>query len=114
MKNYKTKHLFTIGTFNKNHLILFFFCPLTLFLNMQIGNYMINNNIINTTQNYFSIYFGELIINGFIILFNIKNTFIIKDFYYQIKMKKIIILFILILILEFLSTYVYTYFSHFH
>ena len=114
MENYKTKHLFTIGTFNKNHLILFFFCPLTYALNTQISIHMLKKKIINQTQNYFSIYFGYLIINGIIMLFNIKNIFIIKDFYYKIKMKKIIILFILLLILEYLSTYVLTYFSNFH
>ena len=114
MKNYKTKHLFTIGTINKNHLILFFFCPLTYVLNTQIGNNMLSDKITNQTQNYFSIYFGYLIINGIIMLFNIKNIFIIKDSYYQIKMKKIIILFILIVIVDNLSTYVFTYFSNFH
>ena len=114
MKNYKTKHLFTIGTFNKNYLILFFFCPLTYALNTKIGNDMLDNKIINQTQNYFSIYFGYLIINGIIMLFNIKNIIIIKDSYYQSKMKKIIILFILIVIVDNLSTYVFTYFSNFH
>ena len=49
---------------------------------------MIENKIINPTQNYFSIYFGYFIINVFILLFNIKNIFIIKDFYYQIQMQK--------------------------
>ena len=114
MENYKTKHLFTIGTFNKNHLILFFFSPLTNVLYTQIGDYMLGNKIINQTQNYFSIYFGYLIINGIIMLFNITNIFIIKDFYYKIKMKKIIILFIFILILEYLSTYIYAFFTHFN
>ena len=107
------KQLFTIGSFNKSHLILFVFCPLIYFLNNQISDYMINNKIVSQTQNYFSIYIGYFIINGIILSFNMKNICIINDFYYQIQMKKIIIVFILFLILEFLSTYVFTYFSNF-
>ena len=107
------KQLFTIGSFNKSHLILFVFCPLMYFLNNQISDYMINNKIVSQTQNYFSIYIGYFIINGIILLFNMKNICIINDFYYQIKSKKLIIVFILLLILEFLSTYVFTYFSNF-
>ena len=107
------KQLFTIGSFNKSHLILFVFCPLMYFLNNQISDYMINNKIVSQTQNYFSIYIGYFIINGIILLFNMKNICIINDFYYQIKSKKLIIVFILLIILESLSTYVFTYFSNF-
>jgi hypothetical protein len=95
------KQLFTIGSFNKSHLILFVFCPLMYFLNNQISDYMINNKIVSQTQNYFSIYIGYFIINGIILLFNMKNICIINDFYYQIQMKKIIIVFILFLIIPF-------------
>ena len=107
------KQLFTIGSFNKSHLILFVFCPLMYFLNNQISDYMINNKIVSQTQNYFSIYIGYFIINGIILSFNMKNIYIFKIFSYQIKSKKLIIVFILFLILEFLSTYVFTYFSNF-
>ena len=75
---------------------------------------MIENKIINQTQNYFSIYFGYFIINVFILLFNIKNIFIIKDFYYQIQMQKNNNCVYIISISWFHSTYIFTYFSIYH
>ena len=66
----KNKCLFSLGEFNKKHLILFFFAPITYFINFYSVYYYENKDKpVTETIQTFSNYLGYIIIHGSIYLF---------------------------------------------
>ena len=136
MESYGRKSLFKLGKFNKFHLFLFIFSPFSLYLNTIFLNYIKNNNQWAKTSsvNYFSIYFGYTLIGGILFLYyliinkeekEVKETNMV---FFTIKKKsskngfmsfllnkknKIIISFLLIIITDCISTFIFTFFQKF-
>ena len=137
MESYRRKSLLKLGKFNKFNLFLFIFSPFSLYLNTIFLNYIKNNNQWAKTSsvNYFSIYFGYTLIGGILFLYyliinkeekEVKKTnmvfFTIKkksskngfmSFLLNKKKNKTIISFLLIIITDCISTFIFTFFQKF-
>ena len=102
----KNKCLFSLGEFNKKHLILFFFAPITYFINFYSVYYYENKDKpVTETIQTFSNYLGYIIIHGSIYLFFYLKRICKKKKEKDIRIdkeidKKKTILFIFMIILD--------------
>ena len=135
----KRRSLFKLGNISRKHFILYILSPFTYYFNNKFSDYVKKENTwYNSSLNFFSIYLGYILIGGILLIYskiiNKKeishkqekiqtkiivqplNEFIINDTDIDepvILTKKIIFLFIIIVITDCLCTYIFTTFQKF-
>ena len=135
MDESRKQSLFKFGKISKKHLILYILSPFTYYFNNLLSNYFKQkNNWYTTSLNYFSIYLGYALMGLILFIYtkrinkeeisynqqeeisplNLYSTNLISGRENPLfSKKKIISLFIIIILIDCLSTYMFTYFQRF-